>query len=263
MHAEETAMDDATPKVAVPEETSSRSSGWLRWLPLVAIVALSAFGFSQGWHQYLSLSELAERREALQSFVSANALLAGLTYFGVYVVAVALSFPGASLITVVGGFLFGWLVGGLLTAFAATTGATIIFLAARTSFGSLLQERAGPRVEKLAEGFRKDAFSYLLFLRLVPLFPFWLINLAPALFNVKLRDFVIATFVGILPGTFAYAWLGVGLDSILAQRAAMGGEFSMADLLTWQLLVAFAALGVVSLIPILVKRLRGRGKSET
>lgn len=244
-----------------PSLTAPKGTSWARWLPLVAILSLSLFGFLQGWHEHLTLSELAERRDWLRGLVEENAAKTMLIYGAVYIVAVALSFPGASLLTVLGGFLFGWLIGGALAAGAATLGATIIFLAARTSLGDFLKRRSGGQIGRLAEGFREDAFHYLLFLRLVPLFPFWLVNLAPAFFNMRLRTFALATFIGILPGTFAYAWLGRGLDSILDKQAQTGGEFSISDLVTWQILVAFAVLGLVALLPVVIKRLR-RGSSK-
>jgi uncharacterized membrane protein YdjX (TVP38/TMEM64 family) len=186
---------------------------------------------------------------------------------------VALSIPGAVLLTVLGGFLFGWLVAGLVVVVAATAGATIVFLVARSSLGNMLARRAGPRLNALARGFRDDAFSYLLFLRLVPAFPFWLVNLAPALFNVPLATFVAATLVGIVPGTFAFAFLGSGFDSIIAEQTevheacvAAGRSdcemtFEAGALLTPELIVAFVALGLVALIPVVVRRVRARRKT--
>jgi uncharacterized membrane protein YdjX (TVP38/TMEM64 family) len=186
------------------------------------------------------------------------------------VATVALSIPGAVLLTVLGGFLFGWLVAGLVVVVAATAGASLVFLAARTSLGDLLAQRAGPRLNALAKGFRDDAFNYLLFLRLVPLFPFWLVNIAPALFNVPLATFVAATFAGIVPGTFAFAFLGSGLDSIIAeQKAAQEAclatgrgdcaiTFEAGALMTPELIIAFVALGVVALMPVVVKQVRAR-----
>jgi uncharacterized membrane protein YdjX (TVP38/TMEM64 family) len=165
-----------------------------------------------------------------------------------------------------GGFLFGWVMGGSLTAVAATAGAAVIFLAARTSIGSALRERAGPLVNRMARGFREDAFNYLLFLRLAPVFPFWLVNIAPALFDMRLRPYVVATFVGILPGTYAYAFIGSGLDSVVAaQEAADPGcaaagtcTVEVSALVTRELVLSFVALAVAALIPVLVRKLRNR-----
>jgi len=142
----------------------------------------------------------------------------------------------------------------------------VIFLAARTSVGEPLRARAGRPARRLAEGFEENAFSYLLFLRLVPLFPFWIINVAPALFNVPLRIYVAATAIGIVPGTFAYTLLGDGLDSAIeAQEAANPGcaragtcEIEVGALFTPGLVAALVLLAVASLAPIVVKRLRAR-----
>jgi uncharacterized membrane protein YdjX (TVP38/TMEM64 family) len=241
-----------------------------RWGPLVLLVAVAGLVYATGAYEYLSLAAIAEHRDNLQSVVAEHRLAALAGYGLVYMATVALSIPGAVLLTVLGGFLFGWLVAGLLVVVAATAGATIVFLVARTSLGEVLARRAGPRLNALAKGFRDDAFSYLLFLRLVPAFPFWLVNLAPALLNVPLATFVAATLVGIVPGTFAFAFLGSGLDSIIAEQKATyetcvaAGRsdcemtFEAGALLTPELIVAFVALGLVALIPVVVRRVRAR-----
>lgn len=243
-----------------------------RVLPLAALVALAALVISQGWHHYLTLEHIAENRDLLKSYIADNYWLSLLVYMAVYVVAIALSLPGGVFLTLLGGFLFGWLLGGTATVVAATAGATLIFIVAKTSLGEPLAARAGPRLEKLRQGFRENALSYLLFLRLVPLFPFWLVNLAPALLGVSLPVYVFGTFVGIIPGTFAFAVAGVGLDSVIeAQRqayqqclAARSGNqdtpcsfsFDPSALLTTQLIAAFVALGIVALIPVVLKKFR-------
>lgn len=251
-----------------------RSKGALlkRYLPALVLVAAIVIVFANGWHRYLSLEQIANHRNALRGFVESHLVLALLSYMGTYVVAVALSVPGGALLTITGGFLFGWLIGGTATIIGATLGATLIFLTARTSLGDTLAAKAGPWMQKLSEGFRDDAMYYLLFLRLVPAFPFWLVNLAPALLGVPLVTFVVATFVGIIPGTFAFAFVGAGLDSIIAKQrevyeACLAGRgdadecaFSLdpGSLLTPQLLAAFVALGIVAVIPVIVKKLRAR-----
>ena len=114
--------------------------------------------------------------------------------------AAALSFPAAAILTIFSGFLFGWLPGTVFAMLGATGGATLLFLAARTAFGGFLRERVGGFAARLSDGFARDAFSYLLVLRLAPFIPFFVVNIAPALFNVRLRTFVLATVIGILPG---------------------------------------------------------------
>lgn len=260
------ALDETAVRAASSPGTLLR-----RWAPLAVLIGLGAAAYAAGVTDYLSLGAIAENRDALMAFVAGNQLLSWAIYLLVYAATVALSLPGASLLTILGGFLFGWLAGGTLTVLAATAGAIVIFLVARTSLGETLASRAGPWMDRLSKGFREDAFHYLLFLRLVPVFPFWLVNIAPALAGVPLRTYAITTLAGIIPGTFAFAVLGSGLDSIIiAQQQAYEGclaekgpgncQFSLdaGALVTPQLLAAFAALGVVALIPVLVKKWRAR-----
>ncbi|WP_289035309.1 VTT domain-containing protein [uncultured Roseibium sp.] len=238
-----------------------------RWLPVLCILAAMATAWFMGWHEHLTLSELIRNRQDLASYVSENLVTAVLAYILLYAVAVALSFPGASLLTIAGGFLFGWLISGTATVVAATLGATVIYLAARSSLGSVFTRRAGPFVERLASGFRENAFSYLLFLRLTPVFPFWLVNIAPAIFHVPLATYVGATLIGIVPGTYAFAFIGAGLDSVIAaQEAANPGcaaagtcHVELGALVTPELLAAFFALGIASLVPVALKKIRNRG----
>jgi uncharacterized membrane protein YdjX (TVP38/TMEM64 family) len=229
-----------------------------RYLPAAVILAGLIVGYAMGWHRYLSLEYLATSGDALKAWVAANPVLAPLAFFFVYVFAVAFSFPAASVLTVFAGFLFGWLLAGVLVALAATAGATLLFLAARSAFGNMLRKRVSGRAAKLAEGFEKDAFGYLLALRLAPVFPFFVVNIAPALFKVRLRTYVAATFVGILPGTFAYAWLGQGVDSVLAAARATGREASLSDLVTPEITLAFLLLALVAAISTVVRQIRKR-----
>lgn len=259
-------------------ERHKTGNGWLkRLLPLLILAGVAAIVVSQGWHKYLTLEHIANNRDMLQSFIGMNYAVTLTGYMAVYTVTIALSLPGGVFLTLIGGFLFGWFVGGIATVVAATAGATIIFLVAKTSLGEPLAARAGPWLGKLREGFQEDAMSYLLFLRLVPLFPFWLVNLAPALLGVPLMTYVIGTFVGIIPGTFAFAFAGVGLDSVIeaqrmAYRACLANqgadgmpvckfELDPSALVTPELLIAFGALGVVALIPVIVKKIRKRPAS--
>jgi uncharacterized membrane protein YdjX (TVP38/TMEM64 family) len=247
-----------------PKSVSTKARRWIA--PLVVIILMAA-AYAAGVQNYISLQAIAENRDTLKLLATDNLALALLAYVVVYITAVALSLPGAVVLTVAGGLLFGWLVGGLAAIFAATIGAALVFQIARSSFGSALERRAGPFLAKLKNGFAADAFNYLLFLRLVPLFPFWLVNIAPALANVKLRIFVLATALGIIPGTFAFAFVGAGLDSVidaqagahatcLAQKPLADCPFtlSLSALVTPELLYAFAALGCVALIPVGLKK---------
>jgi uncharacterized membrane protein YdjX (TVP38/TMEM64 family) len=250
MQAETAVRDDMEPiTMADAQNDSEARNGFSlkRWLPIGIIATALASAYALGLHEYISVQALSDNREALQGFVAKNMLLAALTYMAVYILAVALSFPGASFLTIAAGFSFGWLLGGALTAVAATIGASIIFLAARTAFGDLLQRKAGDRIHKLQQGFQEDSFNYLLFLRLAPIFPFWLINLAPALFGMRLGPYVLATFIGILPGTFAYAYFGQGISSAIDMEGSIVAP---------ELLIGLGALGLASLLPIVLKRIR-------
>jgi uncharacterized membrane protein YdjX (TVP38/TMEM64 family) len=238
-------------------EKAARGSLW-RYLPIAVVAAGLAFGYAMGWHRFFTLSYLSESSEALKAFVDGWPLLAPLAFFVAYALAVAFSFPAASVLTIFGGFLFGWFQGGLLVAFAATLGATALFLAARSAFGDTLRRRVSGRAARMATGFEDNAFGYLLALRLAPVFPFFVVNIAPALFNVRIRVYVAATFLGILPATFAYAWLGQGVDSVLEAARAAGTEPSVADLVTWQITLAFLLLALVAAIPTVVRSVRGR-----
>lgn len=253
------------------EEVTRNPPRWRRFWPLALIGAgMAAFYFS-GVHETISLGTVIREHEALAAAVERNILAVAGAYLGVYVVAVALSFPGASLITIVGGFLFGAVVGALLTVVAATAGASIIFLAARTSIGAALRTRAGRFTARLAKGFEENAFSYLLFLRLVPVFPFWLINVAPALFDVRLRTYVAATAIGIVPGTFAYTLLGSELGGLIeAQEAANPGcaaagtcEIDMGALITPGFIAALLVLAAASLVPVAIKKMRTGAKERS
>ncbi|MBC7282736.1 MAG: TVP38/TMEM64 family protein [Hoeflea sp.] len=241
---------------AAAGNTAPRS--WRRFLPLAIIAAGLAAGYAAGLQDYLSLTVLAEQRETLKAFVADHRIASILGYFVIYTLAVAFAFPAASVLTIFAGFVFGWWIAGILTVFAATIGASVIFLAARSACGDMLRKRAGPFVARLADGFAKDAFGYLLALRLAPVFPFLIINIAPAFCGIKLRTYMAATFLGIIPGTLAYSWLGQGLDSVIAAADAGGREISVSDLVTPEISVAFLGLAIVAAIPTLIRKLRKR-----
>lgn len=228
-----------------------------RFLPLAIIVLALVAAYAMGWHKHLSLSTLMESRAMLDSYVHTHPLAASALFVLLYILVVATSLPAASLLTIAGGFLFGWVLGGALVIIAATTGATLLFLAARRACGDFVKQRLGERAARLAEGFEHGAFGYLLILRLAPVFPFWLVNVIPAIFNVPVRTYIAATVLGIMPATFAYAYLGHGLETALLSARAAGQGLRVHDLVTPQLTLAFAALAVVAAIPIVIKKLRG------
>jgi uncharacterized membrane protein YdjX (TVP38/TMEM64 family) len=219
-----------------------------RLLPLGLLVAAWIVFMLAGGYRYLTFSALAQNRDWLCGLVQQWGTLAAFVYIALYATLVALSVPGAAILTIAAGFLFGTWVGGLCAVIGATLGATVIFLATRAGLGALSQ-RAGRLVGKLEAGFRADAFNYLLVLRLVPIFPFWLVNLVPALVGVKLPTYVLATFLGIVPGTFVYASLGNGLGSLVE-------EPDLAIIFKPSLLVPILGLALLALVPVGYKHWR-------
>ncbi|MEM8916862.1 MAG: TVP38/TMEM64 family protein, partial [Pseudomonadota bacterium] len=214
---------------------------FMRYLPLVIIGAALAAVLMLGLDKYLSFDALEHHHKTLKNWVDNHAVASALIFVGLYTVVIALSVPGGTLMTVGGGFLFGTVLGGSLALLGATLGAIGIFMAARTAFGDMLRGRLpGSAMEKLREGFAEDAFNYMLSLRLIPLFPFWLVNLAPAFLGVGLRTYAIATFLGILPGTFVYASVGTGVGALLK----MGEEPDMGIIFQPQVLLPLVGLGV-------------------
>ncbi len=241
------------------------------WLPLVLVVCLMIAAYVLGVQDHLTLQKIATNREELRLFIASNLALALLIYMAIYVSVVALSIPGTFLLTIAGGLLFGWILGSIATVFAATAGSSLIFFAAKTSLESILARKSGPIIARIQAGFARDAFHYLLFLRLVPLVPFWLVNIAAALAQIRLKTFVAATFLGIMPATIAFSFVGSGLDSVIdAQKSAYDTcllqgyasackfELSFTSIITPQLLLALAALGGVALIPVAIKKLKGK-----
>jgi len=223
-----------------------------RLAPLLALAALIAAAFYLRVDQYLTLDALRDNRAALSEFVQSHSVAAACAYVLAYVGVVALSLPGAAVMTLAGGFLFGVPLGATLTIIGATVGATLLFLIARSAAGDVLRERAGPFLARMADGFRKDAFNYLLFLRLVPVFPFWAVNLAPALLGMRLEPFVAATAIGIVPGTLVYAAFGASLGEIFDA----GADVRLEDVFSPTLIAALLGLGALSLLPVILRRLR-------
>jgi uncharacterized membrane protein YdjX (TVP38/TMEM64 family) len=225
----------------IPER---RGSSLRRLLPLALLVAATAAFFAFGGERYLTFSALSRERAALADLTARLGLLAPLVYVLAYTAVAALSVPGAAALTIASGFLFGTALGALYTVVGATAGATLLFLAARAGLGGLLA-RAGPAARRFEAGFRKNAFNYLLVLRLIPIFPFWLINLAAALTGMGVRTFVLATFLGIIPGTLIYASLGNGLETLAAAGKAPGLEVLFrANILLPLIGIALLALAV-------------------
>lgn len=236
-------------------QVSAPKSAVKRFAPLgVVLLALAAF-FALGGPKYVNIDTLRDNREALAAFVDGNFIMAIAGFIALYAVLVGISFPGASILSVFGGFLFGTVTGGFAIVTGATIGATLIFLAARYAIGDALSKKAGPYMQKFEAGLKENEFSYMLILRLIPLFPFFIVNIVPALFNVKLRNYVITTFLGIIPGSFVYASVGAGVGAVFDA----GEDVKLSGLMTQpQILGPIAGIILLSLLPIAYKKYKAK-----
>lgn len=239
-------LSNATPA------TGDRAGKLRRLLPLAAIGAAIAAAFALGLDDYLSFSALRDNRELLMHFVHDNAVLSVVLFMAIYAVSTTLSLPGGAILTIAGGFLFGSLTGTVYVVVAATLGACGIFLAARSALGDSLRDKAGPWLRRMEDGFKANALSYLLVLRLVPLFPFFVVNLVPAFLGVRLRTFVVGTFLGIIPGSFVFTSVGAGLGSVFDST----DTFSPRAALTPEVIVALIGLAALSLVPVVYKKVK-------
>jgi uncharacterized membrane protein YdjX (TVP38/TMEM64 family) len=224
-----------------------------RLIPLGVLIVAGAVFVLAGGRQYLTFAALAEHREFLCGLVARGGVLAALGFVLLYAGLTALSVPGAMLMTLAAGFLFGVWLGTVYALIGATIGAGAVFLAARAGLAGLA-ERAGPRVRRLEAGFREDAFSYLLCLRLVPIFPFWLVNLVAGATGMRLRVYLTATFFGMIPGAFVYASLGNGVGALIAA----GRHPDHYVIFRPSILLPLIGLAVLALLPVAYKRWRPR-----
>jgi len=229
------------------------ASMWQRLWPVYVIAAGLLAAWQLGLFDYLSLATLREQHETLRAFVEANLLLAVAAYILIYALSTLFMVPGALWITIAGGFLFGLAGGSAATVVGATLGASLLFLAARTAFGGVLRERAGPFLRKMEAGFHDSPRSYMFALRFLPIVPFPVANIAPALLGARYPDYALTTAIGIIPGVVAYTWIGAGLGATFA-----AGENPDIASVAGNLVPAFAALGIVSLMPVVWKKFFGR-----
>ena len=229
---------------AIAAETSATSS--ITGKIVVALLFLSAIGafFIFDLKSYLSLDALKANRDSLLAFTQDHYVPAVVLFILVYILQTSFSLPGATIMTLAGGFLFGSLWGPLYVNIGATTGATLAFLAARYLFHQWVERKFGDRLGPIQDGFAKNAFSYLLTLRLIPFFPFFLVNLLSGLTRVKVGTYVVATAVGIIPGSVVYTFAGRQLGTINA----------LSELVSPRLLLAFSLLGLLMLVPVIYRK---------
>jgi len=235
---------------AEQQETPKKAPIWRRFLPLLVILLGFGAFFGLGFGEYLSFEALSDNRERLIAWRDDNLMQAVIAFTVAYTVLTAFSVPVGLWLTLLGGFMFGTIAGGLLSLSGATVGATVIFLAARYAFGDFLKNKAGAGIAKMEAGFRENELTYMFVLRLVPLFPFWLVNLVPAFLNVSLRVYVLGTFFGMIPGALVYASVGNGLGMVFEG----GGEPDLGLILAPEILIPIIGLAALALIPVIYKK---------
>ena len=256
-------MQPSPPNESEPADAEASTSSrplWIKVAPVLVVGAGLALFFATGLNRYLSLDVLEARRMQLQAMVHLHPVLSVLAYAGAYVAVVAFSIPGAMIMTMTGGFLFGPAVGSGAAVTGASTGATLMFLVARSALGDVMMRRArtGPSFRKIEAGVRENAFSYLLVLRLIPAVPFWLVNIAAGCVRIPLRTYVLATVVGIIPSTFIYSSIGAGLGHVFDR----GETPDMRLLFDPQVYLPLFGLAFLSLVPILVHAWRLRRRRQ-
>lgn len=234
------------------------SRAWLRrLLPLLIVAGAVMLAFSLGLNDYFSIEALRAHRSVMNDFVAARGALAALVFVVLYAATTILFLPVGAVLTIIGGFLFGIVPGTACVVVGATVGATTLFVIARSTLGSIFRAKAGPFMARMEAGFRENELSYMLVLRLIPLFPFFIVNLVPAFLGVSLRTYVIGTFIGIIPGTLVFILAGAGLGSVLDS----GGDFTVDSVLTPEIIAGLTGLALLSLLPAAYKRLKARRRA--
>lgn len=225
-----------------------------RLAPILILLAGLGTFFLLGWHKYVSFEVLKENRASLLDLVAHYGVVAGLGFTTIYAVVAACSIPAAALLTITAGFLFGPYFATVYVVVGATLGASALFLAARYAFADLLRAKAGAAIQKMEAGFQENALNYMLVLRLVPLFPFFIVNLVPAFLGVPLRTFAIGTFIGIIPGTFVYTLVGNGVGAIFDR----GEVPDLGTIFQPQILAPILGLALLAVIPVIYKKMKDR-----
>ncbi|MSO93300.1 MAG: TVP38/TMEM64 family protein [Rhodospirillales bacterium] len=233
---------------------AARQSLLSRLIPLALLVIAAVLFFALELHRYFTFDALRHNREFLISWVAGHPVLAPAIHMAVYATAIVLLPPTGAFMTVVGGFLFGPAGGTFYSVIGATCGATALFLIARHVLGDRLRRRAGPALRGIQDGFQESELIYMFVLRLIPLFPFWLVNIAPAFLGVRLRTFVIGTFFGIIPGGFVFALFGAGIGSILDSSQ----DVSLKGVLTPEIVAGLVGLACLALLGVGYKKLKAR-----
>ena len=222
-----------------------------KYIPLIIIICVLGLAWYFRLQDFLSFEQLRSHKEELDAFIKAHLIVAICAYILLYSLIVAASLPVAAFMSITAGILFAQMVGTMVAVISGTLGSTVFFLSTRLASKDLLKKKVGPALQKIQEGLEKDSFSYLLSLRLIPIFPFFLVNIAAAVLQLPLRTFVFATLLGIMPGAFVYVSIGVALSESLEHA-----QFSTKILLDPTILIALTGLGILALLPIIYRRLK-------
>ncbi len=233
-------------------ETAGLSVWLRRGLPVAVLVVGFAAFFAFDLGHYFSFHHLRMHRAQIMGYVAEHRMMAPIVFMLIYLAVVALSVPAGAFMSITSGFLFGAAMAATYNVIAATIGATLVFLIAKTAFGDPFRARAGPFLKRMEAGFRKNALSYLLVLRFVPLFPFFVVNLVPAFLGVPLPIFVLGTLIGIIPASVVYALAGASLGAVFDA----GSEFSPRGIFTPEMIAALIGLALLSLVPVAYRKMR-------
>lgn len=223
---------------------------FLRWLPIIIVLGAMIVVYVTGLYHYFSFEVLKEKHELLLIFEREHPFLSPLIFIALFIVVVAVSLPVADILAVLGGFLFTFPWSMIYVLIGATTGACILYLAASFAIQDFLLQKAAPFFKKMKNNFQKDAWCYLLFLRFIPLFPFWLVNIVPAFFKIRFFTYFWTTFIGIIPLTYLHVEIGGGLNTLLEKHE----HFSIHALFNPQMRIALVLLGFFALAPLAIKK---------
>jgi len=226
-----------------------------KYIPLIILICIGLAIWLTGIYKYISLDNLKEHQNYLKEYVGENLLISTLIFSLIYFSIVSLSIPVATIMTLTGGFLFGQLVGTICVVISASLGGCVIFLSTKIASKNSSKKEHGNWVQKMKKGFSENAFSYMLTLRLIPIFPFVIVNIVVGALQIPLRTFFFGTLIGIIPGSYVYVSVGVAMQTLLNQD-----NFTPETLLTPDILIALSGLGMLALLPIIYKLLKKKSK---
>lgn len=222
-----------------------------KYIPLIALLLIGYYIWISGIYSYISLETLKEHQYFLKTYVEENFVIASLLYSLLYFAIVSLSIPAATIMSLIGGFLFGQMVATICVVLSASFGACIIFLSAKFASRNSIKKGYGSWVQKMKDGFQGNAFLYMLILRLMPIFPFVIVNIVSGVLQIRLKTFFFGTLVGIIPITYIYVSVGVAMRTLLN-----GENFTPESLLSPEIFIALFGLGMLAFLPIIYSKLR-------